>query len=74
MHREDQAMIQLLPALNAKQRANNPHLRWQHKDGTYRSLESNAIPLIDATGGVAGYRGTDRDVTERIRQQERLPV
>jgi len=25
-------------------------LRWRHKDGSYRFLESNADPILDATG------------------------
>ncbi|HZB86325.1 MAG TPA: PAS domain S-box protein [Gaiellaceae bacterium] len=42
-------------------------LRWQHADGSYRHLESSATPILDAaTGALRGYRGTDRDVTERM--------
>ena len=42
-------------------------LRWKHKDGTYRYLESCATPVIDSTGALQGFQGSDRDVT--IRQQ-----
>ena len=42
-------------------------LRWQHTDGSYRHLEGSATPILDAaTGALRGYRGTDRDVTERM--------
>ena len=41
-------------------------LRWCHRNGTYRHLESSATPILDAAGNVIGYRGVDRDVTERV--------
>jgi PAS domain S-box-containing protein len=40
-------------------------MRWRHKDGTYRHLESNALPILDADGSLVGYRGSDRDITEQ---------
>ena len=47
-------------------------LRWRHKDGSYRWLESNAQPMLDAVGNVIGFRGADRDVTQRKRVEEAL--
>jgi PAS domain S-box-containing protein len=49
-------------------------MRWYHKDGSIRYLESNAIPLLDSGGEVIGYRGSDRDITEsrRIEEEKRL--
>ena len=47
-------------------------LRWRHKDGTYRILESNGEPMFDANGVLVGYRGSDRDITERKRTEEAL--
>jgi PAS domain S-box-containing protein len=47
-------------------------LRWRHKDGSYRWLESNAKPIIDASGQISGFRGADRDVTERKRIEAEL--
>jgi PAS domain S-box-containing protein len=41
-------------------------LRWRHRDGSYRTIESSAVPDIDARGEFAGFRGVDRDVTERV--------
>ena len=38
-------------------------LRMRHKDGNYRYLDSNAIPLIDSSGTMIGFSGIDRDVT-----------
>jgi len=49
-------------------------LRWRHKDGSYRWLESNARPMFDADGHVTGFRGVDRDVTQRKRIEEALKL
>lgn len=46
--------------------------RWLHRDGTLRWLESNGMPIYDEDGRLAGFRGTDRDITERMVQQEKL--
>ncbi len=40
-------------------------LRWRHKNGSWRFLESSATPIIDAEGIHQGFRGVDRDITER---------
>ncbi|MFA6002533.1 MAG: PAS domain S-box protein [Elusimicrobiota bacterium] len=36
-----------------------------HKDGHEVVLETNGLPIIDAAGRFQGYRGLDRDITER---------
>ena len=36
-----------------------------HKDGSLRHLQTSGVPIIDADGALLGYRGLDRDVTER---------
>ncbi len=36
------------------------------KDGTLKILETNGVPFFDKKGDFAGYRGIDRDITERI--------
>lgn len=40
-------------------------LRWKHKDGSWRWLESSSVPIVDAEGAFIGFRGVDRDITER---------
>ena len=67
MHDEDWKYVEfnLLEWINERRGWNNLILRWQHKDGTYRYLESNAVPVFDLQGEVTGFRGVDRDVTER---------
>ncbi|HEY8622939.1 MAG TPA: GAF domain-containing protein, partial [Casimicrobiaceae bacterium] len=47
-------------------------LRWRHQDGSFRWLESNALPLLGLDGEVIGHRGADRDITDRIEQQEKI--
>jgi PAS domain S-box-containing protein len=45
-------------------------LRWRHKDGSYRYLESSAAPMVDGQGSLIGFQGADRDITERIKAEE----
>lgn len=47
-------------------------IRWRHHDGSWRFLESNAHPLFDELGKPRGFRGIDRNATERIAQERRL--
>ena len=47
-------------------------LRWLHRDGSLRYLESSGVPIFDAGGAVTGYRGTDRDITERKQNEKAL--
>jgi two-component system cell cycle sensor histidine kinase/response regulator CckA len=42
-----------------------------HKDGHEVFLETSGVPLFDRHGRLKGYRGVDRDITNRIREQER---
>lgn len=46
-------------------------LRWRHKDGTYCYVESSSHPVLDASGQVIGFQGSDRDTTERQRSEVR---
>ncbi len=41
-----------------------------HKDGHKVVLETSGVPFFDANGNVSGFRGIDRDVTERKRAEE----
>lgn len=50
----------------------NVVIRWRHRDGAYRVLESNAAPVLDAQGELRGFQGVDRDITVRVQgEQER---
>ncbi|MGH3006600.1 MAG: PAS domain S-box protein [Gaiellaceae bacterium] len=68
VHPEDRERIAAeLPGLVARKEGwSGLVIRWQHKDGSHRHLESNATPILDAAGELRGWRGADRDVTERI--------
>ena len=55
-----------------KQGWQNLVLRWRHKDGTYRFLESTAVPNINSENELIGFRGVDRDITDRKQAQEQL--
>lgn len=36
-----------------------------HKDGHEVTLESNGMPIVDDSGEVVGFRGVDRDISDR---------
>jgi PAS domain S-box-containing protein len=42
-------------------------VRWRHKDGSYRLMESSAVPILGASGEVLGVLGISHDVSERQR-------
>jgi PAS domain S-box-containing protein len=74
MHPEDRREIEgMLPKwIENKTGWKNLVVRWLHKDGSIRWLESNAVALLDAHGGLIGFQGSDRDITERKRAEEAL--
>ena len=43
-----------------------------NRDGSRVVLEKNGVPFFDAAGNFRGYRGIDRDITERKRVEEEL--
>jgi diguanylate cyclase (GGDEF)-like protein len=47
-------------------------LKARHKNGSVRWLESNGMPLFGEDGSLTGFRGADRDVTQRILQEQKL--
>ena len=74
LHEEDLALVrQKLPQLMAgRQGWQRWVLRWRHREGGYRYLESNARPILDGSGALLGYRGADRDITERMEYEAAL--
>jgi diguanylate cyclase (GGDEF)-like protein/PAS domain S-box-containing protein len=74
VHPADQQRIRdAMAALNNDGRTlSSLTARWQHADGAYRWLERDALALIDSAGAVKGFRGADRDVSEREEQQARI--
>lgn len=47
----------------------NPNI---HKNGQIVILETSGIPLLDKHGSLLGYRGADRDITDRKKAEEQL--
>jgi len=43
-----------------------------HKDGRQVVLEANGVPYFDSDGAFLGYRGIDRDITERKSVEKEL--
>lgn len=43
-----------------------------HKNGNMIIIETSGVPIVDDKGSFAGYRGIDRDVTERKKSEEAL--
>ncbi len=44
----------------------------RHKDGHLVVLETSGVPFFDERGNLRGYRGIDRDITERMRAKDAL--
>lgn len=74
LHEEDMQKVRQLMAQSIEQKTgwSNFVLRWKHRNGTWRYLESNAVPILDDTGFLTGFQGSDRDITERKRAEEEL--
>ncbi len=49
----------------------NVHL---HKEGYEVVLETNSVPYFDSNNKLLGYRGVDRDITKRKREEEELRI
>jgi PAS domain S-box-containing protein len=43
-----------------------------HRDGQRVVLETSGVPILDDSGNLLGYRGIDRDITERNKAEEEL--
>ncbi len=74
MHPDDQSKVKEIvdKKIEEKEGWSNLVIRWIHKDGTFRYLESNAFPIIDSNDNLIGYQGADRDITERKKAEEAL--
>ncbi len=43
-----------------------------HKEGHHVIVQTSGLPIFDTHGKFLGYRGTDRDITEKLKLEERL--
>ncbi len=55
-----------------KQPFDNVENQCIHKNGSVVTLETSGVPIFDKYGNVTGYRGIDRDVTERKKSDTEL--
>jgi len=74
VHTEDLAALDFaMHTLGPRQRtATNLQARWRHRNGSYRWLERNMLVLVGENDQVVGYRGSERDFTERRRQEKHI--
>ncbi len=74
VHPEDLAALDFaMHTLGPNQRtATNLQARWRHRNGSYRWLERNMLALLGENGQVTGFRGSERDITERRRQEKHI--
>ncbi|MDO8705525.1 MAG: diguanylate cyclase, partial [Sulfuricaulis sp.] len=67
--RVGQQFAEIVAAQRPFARLENANLR---KDGGRVVLETSGVPIFDRDGRLAGYRGIDCDITERIQAQEKF--
>ncbi len=60
------------PLLSTQQPINGIENINRHKNGSLVVFETSGIPFYDAEGNFQGYRGSDRDITERRKANEEL--
>ncbi len=74
IHPEDRWIIdsQWPGWVETRQGWSNLVFRWRCKDESYRYLESTAVPIVGPDGELLGFRGMDRDITERIQVENAL--
>jgi PAS domain S-box-containing protein len=74
MHEEDRGLLQRKLGEWIEQRSGwtNQLIRWRHRDGSVRYLESSAVPILSEDGQLLGFRGIDRDITERLQTEQAL--
>ena len=72
IHREDRKSVRkwFQKAKKKKKGWKGSVIRWQHKDGSIRFLETIAEPILDDKGNLIGFTGIDRDVTARKRSEK----
>jgi len=48
------------------------HIRKLHRNGSVKHVETNFTPVLNEEGELFGFRGVDRDITERKQAEEAL--
>ena len=67
VHPDDRGLVNKLVqnAVTRKEGWYDQVLRWRHKDGSWRYIDSSGMALFDEQGAVTGLCGVDRDITEQ---------
>lgn len=68
IHEEDRNKVGVIldECISGKRGWQNLVLRWKDKNDNWRYLESSSVPILDDKKHIIGFRGVDRDITERI--------
>jgi two-component system cell cycle sensor histidine kinase/response regulator CckA len=74
MHPEDRERVKnwFREAVSQKMGWAGDAIRWLHRDGFVRFMESRAEPVLDTDGHLVGFSGIDRDITKRKQIEEAL--
>jgi len=63
---------QFLKSVKQKKGWRNLEMSFIHKNGKINYLESSVVPIINKKGILQGFRGINRDITERIKAESEL--
>jgi PAS domain S-box-containing protein len=74
MHPDSRPHVEaaMLKAVEQEKGWTGLELKWLHKDGSTRFVESTSHPKFDANGNLIGFSGVDRDITARKQSEENL--
>jgi PAS domain S-box-containing protein len=74
VHEEQRADVEasLSQLVTQKGTWSNLQIRWRHKDGSDRYTQSSAVPILNESGDLIGYRGSDHDITLLKRYEQNL--
>ncbi|MDX8338846.1 PAS domain S-box protein [Draconibacterium sp. IB214405] len=74
IHEDDRSKVEKLlkECIAGKKGWQNVVLRWQHKNGSWKYLDSNSVPILNDKKKIVGFRGVDRDITQRIQFENEL--
>jgi len=67
---EERVKTIFLDIMASKMPIKSLEIECRQKNGQHVILETSGVPILDTDGYLLGYRGIDRDITERIRTEE----
>jgi PAS domain S-box-containing protein len=69
---DEQAARVLAAAVEQRTGWDDVELLWRHADGHSVVLQGSAVPIVDGTGAITGFRGARRALTYELCQQRSL--